>query len=195
MARYCTMCGKPLEENVTVCNHCGANPTATPEGKTPPVQPEFQTPPVQYVPPQYSPNPYPGYPGYPQNIVYVKAKIPGRGFAVASLVLGIIGLLYSLIFFTGAAEIGQSLPELEEIFAEAYYNAYNGPYGYYSAMNPETLICVVFGVFASMCVMAICFAIPAAKRGYRNPVQKAGLVLGIVGVVLYLLGVIILMTA
>lgn len=193
MARYCTMCGNPLEENVTVCNHCGANPTATPEAKTPPVQPEPQTPPVQYAPPQYSQNPYPGYPGYPQNVVFVKPRIPGRGFAVAALVLGLLGFFYSLIFFTAAADIGQALPEIQEIFDEAY-SPY-APYGYAPTMDARTLVCVVFGIFASMCVMAICFAIPAAKRGYRNPVQKAGLILGIVGTVLYIIGVVLVMTA
>lgn len=186
MPRYCTICGGALEENVSVCNHCGSDPNATPEPKAAPLQPEPQTTPVLYAPPQ------PRFAGYPRNVAYAKVRTPGRGFGIVSLILGSIGAFYSMIFLTSVLGIGQGLEELEQIIAFSF-EAY--AYGESMPLDMQALLCVTFGVFAGMGVAAVCFAISSKKRGYRALPPKLGLLLGIAGIAMYLISVFLIMSA
>ena len=184
MPRYCTICGGALEENVSVCNHCGSDPNATPDPKSPPVQLQPPITPVLYAPPQ------PRFAGYPQNGAYARPRVPGRGFGIVSLILGGIGAFYSLIFLASVLGIGQGLAELEQIIAFSFEAS-----GERMPLDIQTLLCVTFGVFTGMCVVAVCFAILAKKRGNRKVPTKLGLILGIAGIAMYLISVFLIMSA
>ena len=93
---FCRNCGAQNDDGVLFCAACG-NALNEPA----PVQPEVQQPVYQNPnqPVYQNPNqpvyqqpvyPYPGYPypAYPQPV-----KKPGQGMAIASLVLGILGLV------------------------------------------------------------------------------------------------------
>lgn len=65
---YCNNCGNQIPENTPYCPTCGAAAQPSPAANSYPQQPNYQ------------PN---GYPEQP-------AAKPGKGFAIASLVLGIV---------------------------------------------------------------------------------------------------------
>lgn len=171
MANFCTSCGKPLGENATFCTNCGAAV-------------QQQTPPAQSAPPNYTGNPYQGYPGYPQQVVYVKAKVPGRGFGISSLVLGIIGLIYGVVVF------------MSMVIAKDMMDFVGASGSHLGAMETDVKLGVCTGimVYAVMSILAICFAIPAKKRGYCNGVQKSGMVTGVIGLALYLISICYVLT-
>ena len=85
--QFCKACGTEIAEGMKFCRNCG---TAVAE---PPVTP----PPAAPFTPQ---QPYPPYPyGQPPYYVVQKPVRPGRGFGIAAMVLGIIGVVYSFIIF------------------------------------------------------------------------------------------------
>ena len=90
MSRICPLCGAELADGAKFCTSCGnAVPEAAPE-----VQAEA---PVQEAAPVYS---EPAY-SEPQTYAYVNDVAPepkkGNGFAIASLVLGILAILCCII--------------------------------------------------------------------------------------------------
>ncbi|MBE6807649.1 MAG: zinc ribbon domain-containing protein [Ruminococcaceae bacterium] len=88
MANFCTNCGAPMGEADVFCLACGT------QKKVVPVQPEV--PPVQQ-PPAYMPPPPPGPP--PMMGPPVR---PGRGQGIASMVLGIVSLVWSFYLYYSA---------------------------------------------------------------------------------------------
>jgi len=118
----------------------------------------------------------PGYgqPVYNQPMYYGRPKIPGRGFGIAGMVLGIVGLFYSFYFLVFCARI-----------SEYAYLDFNNGFGF--------LVAVL--MFASMSVMAVCFSYAAQKRGYENGIRRSGLILGIIGGALYLLSILLLLSS
>lgn len=69
MSKFCINCGAALDDSVLFCTACNAQ------------QPEAGTVCAQPVHPQP---------------VYVKPKVPGRGFGITSMILGIIGVFYAV---------------------------------------------------------------------------------------------------
>lgn len=168
---YCIFCGQENPANAAFCNQCGA-PLKKP-GEQPveqPVQQAYQQP---YQPYQ---QPY-GYPNQPP-VAYAQPKIPGRGFGIAAMVLGIIGLIYAFAFLGGAVE------ELE------YYQEYYGSYypNYYDIGFSDIMGLIMI---SAMPVLGIIFGLCARRRGYQNGVSTSGLVLGTIGMVFILTAVIV----
>lgn len=148
-----------------------------PQGQIP-VQPQPQA----WIPPQGQPGVQyvytygqPATPGGPQ-IVYVKAKTPGRGLGIASMVLGIIGLVYTFSGISSLNQLALMYQEMEEMGLEYTSSTYLG-----------TLI--VIGV---MPLLALIFGCCARKKGYKNGVSMSGLIMGIIGLVLILIEILVL---
>ena len=143
-----------------------------------PQQPQPQT----WVPPQGQPGVQyvytygqPTTPGGPQ-IVYVKAKTPGRGLGIASMVLGIIGLVYTFSGISSLNQMALMIQEMAEMGLEYTTSDFLG-----------TLI--VIGV---MPLLALIFGCSARKKGYKNGVSMSGLIMGIIGLVLLLIEILVL---
>ena len=117
----------------------------------------------------------PATPGGPQ-IVYVKTKTPGRGFGISSMVLGIIGLVYTFSGISSLNQIELMYEEMVEMGQEYIQSTYLG-----------TLI-----VISVMPLLALIFGCCARKKGYKNGVSMSGLIMGIIGLVLILIEVLVL---
>ncbi len=142
MSKYCSKCGNLLTDEAAFCTNCGSKiQVPTPSN-------------IMY-----------------QQVVCVKPKVPGRGFGISSLVLGIIGGFYSFVLFIGFS----SLLEM--------------PLSY----NMSTLSALLSGiiVYGVLPVLALIFSLVSKHKGYKNGISTAGLVLGILGTVFILLAIII----
>ena len=161
MAKFCSNCGTAVEEGKKFCISCGS-PIAEP-------QPIIQT---QYIPVA------------PQQPMYVpKIKRPGRGLGISSMVLGILGLVYSFIY--GVV----SLALLDEVTSRySYY------YRYYSASDvfEDTLpLLIIVGILA---ILSTCFGGAARSKGYKCGVSASGLVMGIISLAITIATAVIILT-
>lgn len=139
MAQFCSKCGTAMEEGASFCPNCGNATNSAPQAA-----PAVST------------------------AVLVKPKVPGRGFGISSMVLGIIGLVYSLYCMSAANLISE--------FASFF------------SMGEELIGTLV--VYSVLSILAICFGVAAKNRGYQNGVQKSGLVMGIIGLCIYAIAII-----
>jgi len=102
-------------------------------------------------------------------IIYIqtpKPKIPGRGLGISGMVLGIIGLVYAVSMLSSAIDFAQSL---------------------YSALDAwEDGIAGAILVFSVLSILAVSLAGAGRVKGYKTGVSMSGLVMGIIGVILYL---------
>ena len=171
---FCDACGTPIGEKVAVAQVAPApTPVQQPQPTyAPPQQPPYQQPtqpmygqPGPYYPPQQGGY----YPPQPMQYV-VKPARPGRGFGIASMVLGIIGIVYAVVIL------------IEMIALAGVGVRFNGMG---IAMVVATIVYAVFGI------LAVSFAIPARKRGYVCGVSSAGLSLGIASLSLNLIAAVI----
>ena len=152
---FCSSCGAQMEDTSAFCLQCGAQRVAS-------TQP----------------------PLYPQPVYYVKPRIPGRGFGITSMVLGIIGLAYGLYLLI----VSVVIEEVVSISTPTYLYGTDAS-AFTSAFNTGMIIGLVISylLYSSLSIMAVCFAIPARKRGYDNNISKSGLVMGAIGIALYVL--------
>lgn len=139
MSKFCSNCGTALVENSTFCHICGKNVKAVQQPVQPQAQPVYQTPTKE------------------------KQKVPGRGFGISSMVLGIVGLLYAT-----------SCVEETIIFLQT------------SLFSVETIYSqmITIAVFATCSILALCFSSGAKKRMYINNISKSGGIMGVIGVCL-----------
>ncbi len=131
---FCQNCGTQLSDGASFCANCG---TAVATASQPTVNQTVVQP-------------------IAQPVVMVKPKIPGRGFGISSMVLGIIGVVYGFILLINTANF----------------------------MDTEQLPLIL--VYSSLSILSLCFAPAAFKRGYRNGVSISGLFMGIIGVAFFL---------
>lgn len=143
---FCSQCGVKLEENATFCVHCGNR--VVPQVVYQPVM--YQ--PVMYYPPQMVCQPPP------------KPKVPGRGFGITSMVLGIVGTV-------GAINMLFTISMWVDLFWD---------------VGRIILIGMIL-MYSSMPVLALVFHSSAKQRGYENNISKSGLILGAVGAFLYVI--------
>ncbi len=121
--------------------------------------------------------PGPVYPGaqpayYP---VYTRPKVPGKGLGITSMVLGIIGIVYSgLLFLIGLQAVLYSYINASHL--GIYESLQRIMVNLFGSDNMENLIAFIF-TSAVFTVLACVFAIGSLKRGYRNKISKSGLVL------------------
>lgn len=102
-------------------------------------------------------------------IVIAKPKIPGRGFGISSMILGILGLVY------GLAMLGNILIALED-FSKYYLE---------SLISPTVIWTIV-------ALLAIIFSVCALGRKYRNGISASGLILGILGFAMCITDIVII---
>ena len=149
---FCTKCGKQLDDEAAFCSACG-NPTSNSYAAQPPYSPAYSQ---------------------PQQIVYVRPKIPGRGFSIASMVLSIIGLVYGFSFFVSTIE----LLELSRRGAVE--------------LLPEILPAII--LFTVLPVLAICFGAAGRNRNYRGGINTSGLVMGFIGLAFNIVSLLLIVT-
>ena len=128
----------------------------------------YQAPPQQQMPQQ---QPYPPYVQPYYVPTYVKPPRPGRGFGIASMVLGIFGVIYSFMAFSIA-------------LTTSPYNGY---------VSSETFTGNIFAFIAFVSIFAILscvFSISALKKGYKNGISMAGLIMSVLSVGLIFLSVV-----
>lgn len=153
---FCRKCGTQMSDDSNFCTVCGVQRLPTAPG-----QPTCQPVPQQ----TFSQAPQ-------QPIVYVKPKIPGRGFGISSLVLGIVGLVYACVFLIEAILTLIAIPH--EALAE----------------NPLSFLFTLL-ISSSLPIMALFFGIAACRRGYQCLKVKSGLVMGCVGMAGYFVAAIL----
>ena len=160
---FCSNCGAAQNEGTTFCANCGAR---LGQATQQPYNQPYQQP-------------------YPQQIVCVKPKIPGRGFGISGMVLGIVGLVYSFYFMIGFV-----------MLADMYDSVFSRVEGFSEVQNTfDASLIIMLVLFASMSVMGIAFGSAAKNRGYRNGVSTSGVVLGVIGLIFYLISVIVILAA
>lgn len=166
--RFCPRCGTQLMDNATFCHVCGmtCGTTNMPIPQNYPPQGAQQTPPAQPV-------------------YYVKPKIPGRGFGISSMVLGIVGAFYCFVLMIGMSALSDVMNISSEILGEEFY--------YSSSSLDSTIYTSMFTgvlIYAIMPLLALIFGFNARKRGYQNGVSTSGLILGSLGLVFSLISII-----
>lgn len=155
MSKFCSKCGFQLEDEATFCSRCGTYVATQPQSD---IQIHNQVyPPVQ---------PY-------ANNMQVKPKIPGRGFGIASMVLGIIGLVYSVSCLSNAASVSELIRYNEFIVV-------------------STVIAIL--IFSTLSILAVCFAFASKNRGYNTNIRKSGMIMGTIGLCIYLLSIFVCIT-
>ena len=151
---FCSKCGTQIADDVAFCPSCG---TATAQQ----TQPETQQP------------------------VYgnAKPKLPGRGLAIAGMVLGIIGLVVGFSEFISAIAVAGLAGSV-------------GAYGAVGDVAGSVVASAVSGVLVEsvLSILAVCFAAASKKKGYRSGVRTSGMVMGIIGLVFFAIAILICLT-
>ena len=167
--KFCTHCGASLIQITRFCPHCGS-----------PLQ-AAQTSDEQHAQPQYNPNQYSQY-GYPYqqaqyipHPIYYKPKVPGRGFSISSMVLGIIAMVISFSLFASTVEAINELKNLDRV----------GTIISEEISQAMMSFVIVSSIYSILSILAISFAIGAFAKKNRCGKSISGLVLGIVSLLLF----------
>ena len=135
----CPECGKEISDKAVACPSCGY-PLLKTENQ--PFQQPYQQLPYQQ--PVY---------------LYCKPKIPGRGFGITSLIMGILGVLYAF----GVLE---------------------------NILKTKTSV-IILPLVVIYSILALIFGGVSYSRGYKKGQCIAGLVLGVVSLVICIVDFII----
>lgn len=197
MSKFCTNCGREAADEINFCPACGKpfeQQNAAEEQS--PYEAVSYEPQTSYEPKSYEPQtayepqsayqpPYdPARPQYAQpqqGYQYpVKQKVPGRGFGIASMVLGIIAAVYGfiLLFMTlGAKDVST--------VTNSYSSAVGGMvnYGFSIAL-------IVYAVFDGiLALLALIFGIVSVVKKYKKQ-SIAGLIMGGISMVIVIFAII-----
>lgn len=135
-ARFCSQCGSPISEGAGFCQKCGA-PVAH--------QTVQQQAPVQ------------------QQIVYVtKQPVPGKGFGISSMVMGILSLVYTI------SAIAMTIEFFDE--KDNWFSATDK-----AEFLPLPIIVVIFGI------LALAFGFASRQRSFKGSSAVSGIVMGAIG--------------
>ncbi|MBE6728420.1 MAG: zinc ribbon domain-containing protein [Ruminococcaceae bacterium] len=150
---YCRECGKQISDQAPMCPHCGAFRQTVPQNINP-----------------------------AQPVYIVKPKIPGRGFSIASLVLGIIGIYYAfydLIFL-------MIYPVYFEVMESSFrYSGYSQEVVDISGQIINMSVFLTMFIFTFVLgLLAVIFGNVSHNRGCRLKKKTAGIVMGVITIVM-----------
>ena len=133
------------------------------------------------VPPDQQPGPlYSGvHPAYYPVYIYTRPKVPGKGAGITSMVLGIMGMVYSALL----ALIALLAVLYSYINIGIYESIRRLMVHLFGSEKVENLFAFMLTA-AVLTVLACIFAIVSLKRGYCNKISKSGLILSMVSFVL-----------
>ena len=150
---FCKFCGSSIADNSQFCAICGGRVNA-PVVYTPPA-------PVNYVP----------------VVQPVKHKVPGRGFGITSMIMGIAALYYFVVYpYLMLAVLSIDLP-------------YAFP-GFDSFMLVTFLTTMI--LYSPLPILGIVFSNIAHKRGYINNISQSGRIMSIISLVAFIPALILL---
>ena len=153
---FCKFCGSSIADNSQFCAVCGGRVNAPVVNPTP-----VYTPPVNYVP-------------VPQP---VKHKVPGRGFGITSMIMGIAALYYFVVYpYLMLAVLSVDLP-------------YALP-GFDSFMLVTFLTTMI--LYSALPILGIVFSNIAHNRGYINNISRSGRIMSIISLVAFIPALILL---
>ena len=178
---FCPKCGVQSPDGSNFCNGCGVviSKVEMDEGLNQavqmPIRPNYnyeqpQQPYQPYVQPYYAPT-------------CAKPRRPGKGLGISSMILGILGAIYSsmlslialqTILYSFAHDSGEM---------DLYKNMKITAANFFDSDNMENITSAVFACLVCA-VLALIFAIVSKNKGFRNKISKSGFVLSIVSVVL-----------
>ena len=102
-------------------------------------------------------------------MVYVKPKIPGRGLGIAGMVLAIIGLVVGFFLLVSAIEIADS----------------------YSRRFDDDML-GIYIVYSVTSILGVSLGGAGRSKGYRCGVSTSGVVMGIIGIVMYFISILLI---
>ena len=155
---FCKFCGSSIADNSQFCAVCGGRVNAPVVNPTP-----VYTPPA---PVNYVPVPQPA-----------KPKVPGRGFGITSMIMGIAALYYFVVYpYFMLAFLSIDLP-------------YALP-GFDSFMLVTFLTTMI--LYSALPILGIVFSNIAHKRGYINNISRSGRIMSIISLVAFIPALILL---
>lgn len=155
---FCKFCGSSIADNSQFCAVCGGRVNAPVVNPTP-----VYTPPV---PVNYVPVPQPA-----------KPKVPGRGFGITSMIMGIAALYYFVLY----------------PYCMLTILHFGSPYafpGFDSLMLASFLTTMI--LYTALPILGIVFSNIAHKRGYINNISRSGRIMSIISLVAFIPALILL---
>ena len=170
MSKFCNNCGREVSDESRFCAGCGYEFPVQAEQVTN-AQPYNN----QYAAPNYVQQPV-------QPVQYaVKPKIPGRGFGIASMVLGIIAMVYGFVLLMMALS-ASSITEITNNYSSFTSSAVS--LGYKIAL-------IVYTVFDGiLAVLSLIFGLVSLKRGYKKQ-NIAGLIMAGLCIIICIVSVVV----
>lgn len=163
---FCPNCGSQLNGATPFCPNCSASLTASDPRQA--QQPQYQQP--QYgQQPQYQQQPIYQQPQYVQTVYAVKPTIPGRGFGIASMILGIIGIVEAFSLFLRII-------------------VFNSDMFRYMTSSAVMIDLVFEGILG---FLAVVFAVCAFAGRYKRGQSVSGMILGILTLLLIVFSIIV----
>ena len=173
---FCPNCGSQLNGATPFCPNCGASLTASAPQQA--QQPQYQQPQYGQQPqyqqsqpqqPVYQQQPIYQQPQYVQTVYAVKPTIPGRGFGIASMILGIIGIVEAFSLFLRII-------------------VFNSDMFRYMTSSVVMIDLVFEGILG---FLAVVFAVCAFARRYKRGQPVSGMILGLLTLLLIVFSIIV----
>ena len=117
-----------------------------------------------------------------QPVYVVKPQTPGRGLGIASMVLGIIGIVYSFSCLMASFILSSQWSR----FARPFYND--------SADIMKYGVMAGISVYAVFGILAVAFGCTARKKGYKNGISTAGVTLSVLTLAMIAIALIVVAT-
>lgn len=111
----------------------------------------------------------------PVYIQAVKQKIPGRGLGISGMILGIIGLVYGFI-----------------LLIESFIYIGSGMGDFF---DMEEGIAGVILFYSILSVLAVSLAAAGRVKGYKNGVSMSGVVMGVIGLFMFIIAALVILSA
>ena len=116
-----------------------------------------------------------------QPVMVMKKKTPGKGLGISSMVLGIIGLYYGISTVLG---MPKTISNYKAIQASGW-----GAEGAFEAML------IVILIYSVLSILALAFGGAAIGKKYKNGISISGVVMGLLGLIAYIVSVGMLLSA